>query len=175
MKHGDTQLVEGSIPKGVTGIFPWFNPSGDTTTLRSTQPLTENKYQGYFLGGKGGRCVGLTTLPASCADYLEILRASTYWSPNDLSRSILGQLKKCCEGDMLLKNTDYEPRITHLIKKINANTVYHISRVKLLVTTLFRVSWASSVFINFKWQSNMVTWYTANSIPDSVVRRIKFY
>jgi len=31
-----------------------------------------NEYQEYFLGGKGGRCVGLTTLPPSCADCLEI-------------------------------------------------------------------------------------------------------
>jgi len=31
-----------------------------------------NEYQEYFLGGKGGRCVGLTTLPPSCAVYLEI-------------------------------------------------------------------------------------------------------
>jgi hypothetical protein len=30
-----------------------------------------NEYQGYFLGGKGGRCVGLTSLPPSCADCLE--------------------------------------------------------------------------------------------------------
>jgi len=28
-----------------------------------------------FPGGKGGRCVGLTTLPLSCADYLEM------WEP----------------------------------------------------------------------------------------------
>ena len=26
-----------------------------------------NEYQQYFLGGKGGRCVRLTTLPTSCA------------------------------------------------------------------------------------------------------------
>ena len=31
-----------------------------------------NEYQEYFLGGKGGRCVGLTTLPPSCADCLTI-------------------------------------------------------------------------------------------------------
>jgi len=30
-----------------------------------------NEYQKYFLGGKGGRCVGLT-LPSTCADCLEI-------------------------------------------------------------------------------------------------------
>jgi hypothetical protein len=32
-----------------------------------------NKYHEYFLGDKGGRCVGPTTLPHSCADCLEIL------------------------------------------------------------------------------------------------------
>jgi hypothetical protein len=31
-----------------------------------------NVYQEYFLGGKGGRCVGLTTLPPSCDDCFEI-------------------------------------------------------------------------------------------------------
>jgi hypothetical protein len=35
--------------------------------------------------GKGGRYVGLTTLPLSCAYYTEILRASTFWSPNWIS------------------------------------------------------------------------------------------
>jgi hypothetical protein len=34
-----------------------------------------HEYQEYFLGGKGGQCVGLTTLPPSCADCLEI------WEP----------------------------------------------------------------------------------------------
>jgi hypothetical protein len=34
-----------------------------------------NEYQVYFLGGKGGRCVGLTTLPPLCAVCLEI------WEP----------------------------------------------------------------------------------------------
>jgi len=37
-----------------------------------------NKYQEYILEGKGGRCVGLTTLPPSCADCLEI------WEPQPL-------------------------------------------------------------------------------------------
>jgi len=32
-------------------------------------------------GGKGGQCIGLTTLPPSCADCLEILGASTSCSP----------------------------------------------------------------------------------------------
>jgi hypothetical protein len=31
-----------------------------------------NKYQKHFLGGKGDKCTRLTTIPLSCADYLEI-------------------------------------------------------------------------------------------------------
>jgi hypothetical protein len=38
-------------------------------------------YQEYFLGGKDGRCVGLTILPLSCDDCLEIWEASTWWNP----------------------------------------------------------------------------------------------
>jgi hypothetical protein len=34
-----------------------------------------NENQEYFLGGKGGRCVWLTTLPPSCVDCLKI------WEP----------------------------------------------------------------------------------------------
>ena len=37
-----------------------------------------NEYQEYFLVGKGGRSVGLTTLPPSCAECLEI------WEPQTL-------------------------------------------------------------------------------------------
>jgi hypothetical protein len=32
-------------------------------------------------GGKDGRCVGLATLPPSCADCLDILGASISWNP----------------------------------------------------------------------------------------------
>jgi hypothetical protein len=64
-------------------FFYWRNNSGRTMALGSTQPLT---VLGIFPGGKGGRCVGLTTLPPSCADCLEI------WNPQGLSRSVMGLL-----------------------------------------------------------------------------------
>ena len=44
---------------------------------------------------KGGRCVVLTTLPPSCADFLEILGASTSWKPQGLSRPVDGLLYSC--------------------------------------------------------------------------------
>jgi hypothetical protein len=37
------------------------------------------------LGGTGGRRLGLTTLPPSCADCLEILEASTCWSSSNVT------------------------------------------------------------------------------------------
>jgi hypothetical protein len=40
--------------------------------LGVTQPLTEMTTRNISWG-KGGRCVGLTTLPPPCADCLEIL------------------------------------------------------------------------------------------------------
>jgi len=69
-----SRKVAVSIPDGVTGIFYWHNPSGCTMFLGSTQPLTEMSIRNIFLG-KGRRCVGLITLPHSCADCLEI------WEP----------------------------------------------------------------------------------------------
>jgi len=41
------------------------------------------------MGNKAGRCVGLTTLPPSCANCLNFLRASTTWSPKELSRLVM--------------------------------------------------------------------------------------
>ena len=70
-----SRKVAGSIPDGVIGIFHWHNPSGRTMALGSTQPLTEMSTSNIYWGDKGGRCVGLTTLPLSYADCLEI------WEP----------------------------------------------------------------------------------------------
>jgi hypothetical protein len=83
MGHAVTQLVEALRykPEGrgfdsrwchcnfsLTSFRPHCGPGVDSVSNR-------NEYQEYFLGGKGGRCVGLTTLPSSCADCLDI------WEP----------------------------------------------------------------------------------------------
>ena len=61
-----------------------------------------NEYQEYFLGGKGGRCVGLTTLPSSCADCLEIWEPhlpGTLWACSGLYRVCFTFiLYRECEG-----------------------------------------------------------------------------
>jgi hypothetical protein len=66
VKHhcATSQKVAGAIPDGVTGIFYWHNPSGRTMVLGSIHPL-KKWVPRIFLGGKGSRCVGLTTLPPS--------------------------------------------------------------------------------------------------------------
>ena len=49
--------------------------------LGLTQPLTEMSTRNISYGGKGGRRVGLTILPPSCADCLEILEPQTPGTP----------------------------------------------------------------------------------------------
>jgi hypothetical protein len=41
-----------------------------------------NKYQEYLLRCKGDRCVGLTTLPPSCANFLEIWEPQSPGTPS---------------------------------------------------------------------------------------------
>jgi hypothetical protein len=57
-------LQAGSIPDEVIGFFNLPNPSSRTMAFVSTQPLTEMS-PGLFVGIKGGRRVGLKTLPPS--------------------------------------------------------------------------------------------------------------
>ena len=72
------------------------SPSCRTLSLGSTQSVTQMTNScllgegGGWLAGKGGRCVGLTTLPPSCADCLEIMGASTFWNPNGTVRACIG-------------------------------------------------------------------------------------
>jgi hypothetical protein len=52
--------------------------------LGSTQRLIETSTRNIsWEGGKGDQCVSLTTLPPSCADYIETLGSSTSCSPKD--------------------------------------------------------------------------------------------
>jgi hypothetical protein len=68
--------IAGSIPDGVIGIFQLHNPSGRTMALGLIQRVTEMSRR-KVSWGKGGRSVGLTTLPPSCADCLKIWEPQT--------------------------------------------------------------------------------------------------
>jgi hypothetical protein len=74
LRHWATnRKVAGSIPDGVIRIFHLHNPFSRTMALGSTQPLTEMSTRNISWG-KGGRCVGLTTLPPSTS--LNLLKPS---------------------------------------------------------------------------------------------------
>ena len=59
-----------------TGIRTPGLPARSQSLYRLRYPVhQQNRVPGIFSGGKGGRFVGLTTLPPTCADFLEI------WDP----------------------------------------------------------------------------------------------
>ena len=73
LRHCATsRKVAGSIPDDIIGIFHWYNPSGRTTSMSSTQPLTEMSTGNISMIGKHGRYTRLTTLPPSYTDCHEI-------------------------------------------------------------------------------------------------------
>jgi hypothetical protein len=59
-----------------------------TTMARVDSASNRNVVPEIFPDGKGGRRDGLTMLPRSCADYLEILGASISWTVRSLSRPV---------------------------------------------------------------------------------------
>jgi len=59
--------VAGSIPVGVIGIFHWHKILQIALWPWSRLSLQQKWVSGAFPGGKGSRCVRLTTLPLSCA------------------------------------------------------------------------------------------------------------
>ena len=60
LRHcGTSRKVAGSFPDGIIGNFHWRNPSYGPGVDSASK---RNEHQEYFLGGKGGRCVGLSTL-----------------------------------------------------------------------------------------------------------------
>ena len=54
--------------------------------------LKHKRVPGISPGGEGGRCVGLTTLPPSYADFLKVLGTLTFTIRRGLFRSVQGQL-----------------------------------------------------------------------------------
>jgi len=79
----------GSIPCDVTGLFSDIFSSDRTMALGSTQPLVKMSTRN-IPGGKGGRCVRLTTSPLSRAECHEIREPKTHgilWATPGLLRN----------------------------------------------------------------------------------------
>ena len=78
----------GSIPGGVTGFFSDIFPSDRTMALGSTQPLVKMSIRN-IPGGKGGRCVRLTTSPplhVECHEIWEPTPPGILWATSGLLR-----------------------------------------------------------------------------------------
>jgi len=94
---------------------------GDSTSNR-------NEYQEYFLGSKGGRCVGPTTLPPSCAECLEI------WEPQPP-----GTLR-AYNGAVFLPFYLYQiiPQCNIFTKFGEVRSVYHWAVGLVVIRTLYK-------------------------------------
>ena len=82
------RTVPGSISGVVTGFFSDIFPSDRAMALGSTQPLVKTSTR-KMPGGKGGRCVRLTTSPPSRAECHEIWEPKppgTLWATPSLLR-----------------------------------------------------------------------------------------
>ena len=82
-----SRMVPGLIPGGVTGFFSDIFPSDRTMALESTQPLVKMSTRN-IPGGKGGRCVRLTSPPsrAECHEIWKPKPPGTLWATMGLLR-----------------------------------------------------------------------------------------
>jgi hypothetical protein len=78
-----SRKVAGSIPNGINRFFNDLILPAALRPWEATQVVTQMSNR-----GKGGRCVGLTTLSPSCVECLEVLGNSTSWNP-------LGPVQDC--------------------------------------------------------------------------------
>jgi len=102
LKHCSTSWkVAGLILDGVTEIFHWHNPSGCTVAL----------------GGKGGWCIGLTTLSPYCADCLKI------WEPQPpgTCRACPGLYRDCFDIQTYVSSISFEKNTGFLLSFSSCN------------------------------------------------------
>ena len=89
LRHCATsRTVPGSIPGVVTGFFSDISPSDRSMALGSTQPLVKMSTRN-IPGGKGDRCVRLTTSSpsrAECHEIWEPKSPGTLWATPGLLR-----------------------------------------------------------------------------------------
>jgi hypothetical protein len=80
--------VSRKVPGSIPGVAGFFSVASDSSMFPGVDSASKNEYQ-VNPGGKGGRCVGLTTLPLSCA---VVMKAGTLtsWNPLGHSRPVMG-------------------------------------------------------------------------------------
>ena len=85
-------------------FFHWHNPSVRTVALGLIQSLTEMSNRNISWGCKGGRCLGLTTLPPSCAECLKFY----IWVSVHHKSIIYNKPTRCNSGStVFIKNYKY--------------------------------------------------------------------
>ena len=102
-----------SIPDGCLRFF--INVTLTAAVLRwGRVSLQQQQVPGILPGNKGGRCVGLTFMPPACAEYLKILRSSTFWSHEVLSRPYRKSFTFAFTSSSSSYNLCWEPNIINL-------------------------------------------------------------
>jgi hypothetical protein len=69
-------MLRGSVKSTGYPLHSPVTPSLPLPCFTVCHHILTGVYKEYFLWGKGGRCVGLTTLPPLCVNYVEILGTS---------------------------------------------------------------------------------------------------
>ena len=85
MHRANRRTVADSTPDEVIRIID--SPFSHSVAVGWTQPIMKMRTM-IVSWGKGDQCVRLTTSVLSCADFLELLEASKFWSPKGLSRRV---------------------------------------------------------------------------------------
>ena len=111
------------------------NSSSRTMVLRSTQPLTETSTRNIIWGSKGGWCVGLTTLPPSCADCFET------WEPHSpgILKGCPGLYRDCfifTHTSEIWVLADIFPKLHDLIQQTKLISICKILKRSCAVFTL---------------------------------------
>ena len=78
------------FPDGIIWIFHWHNSSRPHYGPGVDSTCNRNEYQEYVVEGKGGRCVGPTTLPPSCGDCLEVWEPQSPGTLRDCNKNVQG-------------------------------------------------------------------------------------
>ena len=109
--------VAGSFLEGGRSIFCWFNPSGVTMAVGSTELLTQINTRGISWGVKAAGAYILKPLPPSppsCSDCLDVLGTWIFWSHKVLSRPVPGYIF-LSERNMTKKKNIWG-RISHRVR-----------------------------------------------------------
>ena len=85
-----SQKVVSLIPDDATGIFSSIHSLQTSRGAGIDSACNGNENQEYFVRGKSGWCVGLTTLTSSMCRLSWYLGASAFWNPQGLSRPVMG-------------------------------------------------------------------------------------